>query len=271
MVDEPPTEEGEDAVISRHRTSSDATTTGIASSPAISPEGKPDPLLPVDLSASFLQLQGQLNSGIQIPKSTARSVLPSTVRAVISPALKEVAIRTLQCTLLMTKVNAQCVLHHAVLTVLPRLSPSPKLRTSSPLPLYDLPSFVWHLHWRPLMHGTCHYLPLQDQILMLLLSQRVYSRLTSFSSHCSNTHSIDYILSINSRCTIPSGFMPVYAFVISCIILNSRMYEFNLVPDMQFPISTLADAGICLRLPFLDQICLYWWYPSAGPWYCSCV
>jgi hypothetical protein len=107
LVDEPPNGEGEDnTVISRHRTSSDATTTGVASSLAISPERKPELVLPVGLSAPSLQLEGWFTPRSQIPKSTARSLLPSAVRAVISPALTEGAIRILHCTLLMAKVNA---------------------------------------------------------------------------------------------------------------------------------------------------------------------
>lgn len=140
----------------------------ITPSLAISPEGKPELVLPVGPSATrFASVRRLAHAVIQIPKSTARPLLSSTLHAVISPALTGGAIRTLQCIFLMAKAGIPHAPAHAIFTISHRLSPSLKSHNPSTLRLYDPRSFVWHRHWQPLMRGTYLYLRLRDQIPLL--------------------------------------------------------------------------------------------------------
>lgn len=94
-----------DTPASRHRAASDATTTGVTSSLTIYPEGKPELVLPVRRSAMrFTSVKNLSHAMLQIPESTARSLLPPALRAVTSRAMTEGAIRILQRILLMVKV-----------------------------------------------------------------------------------------------------------------------------------------------------------------------
>jgi hypothetical protein len=109
-----------DTSASRHRAASDATATGVTSSLAIAPEGKPELVLPVRRSAMrFTSVRKLSHATVQIPESTARSLLPPALRAVTSRTTTEGAIRMLQRVLLMVKVPLHtpaglCCIHNPV-------------------------------------------------------------------------------------------------------------------------------------------------------------